>query len=529
MSERSRDARRGCGLLLLSVPLCGLLGLGAGALGIGLVTLLLTLVGCAAPPITVGAIAYPPDGSRVAAGPGWVRVYAYRRGWATLQFESGWIYSQELPREVRLQVDGETVFRWRQGDEGWFPSDPVPLPVRLAPGEHTLRVEVRAGGRTAVDQVRVTAVEAGPWRLASVPVEDGAPAPRLFVDGQGILWWVGPEEAASGQVEVGGIEPDPGGGQLEGPLIPLLGGRAQLLDLNGGGSYLLQLRGPLPPTAAWGSLFPGPSRTLVWRSPLALRRWQGDRWVREGTFPIWSPPDGRLLPVSGREAWALGRGGGARWVDGAWQPLPLPDAEARILRPGVAWAPGRFFLWRDGVWTAVGPLPEELRQPHVLDFSALGEEGTVLTCGGDLWLVRGRWLWDATPEARGRLRIYRWDGEGWTWQDLRVRRDDGDWVWGTLACVGGRPWLAVANGQERAGARRSAFARGLLAFGLGPEADRELGYGGVWRWTDGDRWEPAIQPPLWGNYGGDRLPGEGLGVQARPPGEGRIWIAVARP
>jgi len=134
------------------VPICSLLATGSAGLVLTILLLFLMLIGCAAPPATVGIITYPPNEARLPAGEAFVQVRAYRRGWATLQFDSGWHTSYTHPDAVEVRLDDDVVFTWRKGDPAdWSGSHALSLSVRLTEGEHTLTliVECRAdrGGR----------------------------------------------------------------------------------------------------------------------------------------------------------------------------------------------------------------------------------------------------------------------------------------------------------------------------------------------------------------------------------------------
>ncbi|GEM_PF-4010689 len=523
-----RDVRRGCVIAVLGLPLCGLLTAGVGGLVLALALLLLTLIGCASPPTTVGYIAYPPDGARVPAGEVIVQLYAYRRGWASLQFESGWAASKQPPEAVSLAVDGEPVFTWeRDDDEEWTPRE---LPLSLAPGEHTLSLAVRAGGHTVQDTVTVTAVADRAWRLWRAPEFSDPSAWFLFTDADGQLWRVARPrlEMAGTFVEVTSWQDgeEMAVGEYPGVILGVEERRVRFFNLETGRDITLTLARPLAEEARVGRLYVRQDgrREMLWFPAWPLEMWDGSSWKTSAfRIPLESFAGARVELVRPDDVWYWGRGPGAvRWDGSRWQLIPPPPDSARLVRAAVALEGRTFFLWDGEQWQPTAPVPRP-QDPFALDFAALNSERKVLRCGGLLWVAGNAASWDAdSAEAEQRVRVFRWEGRSWTWQDVRPGDEYGE---GFLVCVGDLPWLVVQRGAKRrleAGGPQAANRLGGRF--LGPESGIPLEVVRLWQW-DGEKWQPAVHAPLWGRYAGDILPGHGLGVVSWATGR----AAVAHP
>ncbi len=526
MSQRSSssDLRRGCALLLVGLPLVGACAVGAGGAVLVLLLFLLMFVGCSAPPLTVGYIAYPPPGTRVAAGQVDVHVWAYRRGWAFLQFDSGWSYSTHPPEGIRLEVDGRTVFTWSRQKGEELPWNPGTIPVTLSPGEHELRLIVEEGRSRAVDAVKVTAVEQHPWQVWSIPsLNEPDAREALFVDVGGELWRAVEGKRDRAWLEVKDLDPALPVGEYGGLLLSIEGRRARFFNLDNGQTYTLTTDESLPAHAATALLL---VRTdglaeVLWYALRPLERWDGVAWQRTD-FRVPVPPT-YLVRSNVRapdDIWFIRRHA-ARWDGQAWHLIERPHAEARFLRDGVALAGDVFYVWDGHTWQATDPFPPT-PDPFVLDFAGLGSEQRVVRCGDSLWFVHNAQSWEPDdPAARGRLRIWRWEGHEWSWKEVSAGEDA--YAYGELACVGRTPWLIVGSARRTLRSGGSQVSNRFGGRFLGPESGSALDYGQVWRW-DGQSWQPAVQPPLWGTYGGDRLQGEGLGVASWSTGR----VAVAR-
>ncbi|MDQ7029003.1 MAG: hypothetical protein Q9O62_04120 [Ardenticatenia bacterium] len=510
---RLQDVRRGCLVVVAGLPVCGFLVAGVGGLVVVLVLLLFTLIGCASPPTTVGYIAYPPDGVRVPAGEMVVQLRAYRRGWATLQVDSGWSASSEPPETISLTIDGQVVFRWAGGDSG----PPREVPVSLVPGEHTLSLTVYATGYTVQDTVTVTAVPSRVWRSWRVPELTDPSAWLLFTDASGELWRVARPrpEIAGAFVDViswrteGALPPE----EHYGVILAADGERARFLSLTAGRDITLTLAVPLPAKAHMGTLYVGAEgpRELLWFPAWPLERWNGRTWAPTSLrVPLSTSVNPHVELVWPDDVWYWSRGrNAARWDGTRWQIIPAPPGDARLIRAAVALEGRTFFVWTGKAWQPTAPVPAP-QDPFALDFAALNSERRVLRCGGSLWMAGNAASWDADdPEAGQRVRLFRWDKRAWTWQDVRP---SDEYSVGFLACVGNVPWfIAQRGGKRRLQAGAPQVANRLGGRFLGPEAGIPLDVVRLWQWQEG-RWRPAVHAPLWGQYAADVLPGSGLGV-----------------
>lgn len=525
--QAGRDIRRGCGILLVGLPVVGVCAVGAGGVALAVLLLWLMLIGCSAPPLTVGYIAYPPHGTRVTAGEVELQVWAYRRDWATLHFDSGWSSSTRPPEALRLEVDGRPVFTWSHRDSEEKRWNPGIVPVSLPPGEHTVHLVVEGGGVKAVDTIIITAEEAHPWQVWSIPgVEEPGAEDHLLVDVDGNLWRAAlVEKPEPTFTVVEAISPPLSAGEYQGPLLRVDGRQVHLFNLEDGRTYTLTTNQPLPPEAAFARVLvrTDGETELFWDTYRPLQQWDGTVWQpTEARLPV-RPSFSSLLRLNWRapdDAWVM-KQHAARWDGSTWHPVEPPVAGARFLRDGVALAGNVFYFWDGQGWQATAEFPPT-PDPFALDFAALGDEQRVVRCGGELWFVGNASSWNPDDSsATRRLRIWRWDGHQWTWEEVFTGQDT--YARGELACVGSSPWLIVTSASRVLTGTPQAVNRFGGRF-LGPESKQPMDGGQMW-WWNGSTWERAVQPPFWGEwfFNVARLSGEGLGYLSRATG--RVTVA----
>lgn len=520
---RGEDTKRGCTILIIGLPICGLVSTGVGGLLLVLLLFLLMLIGCSAPPATVGVILYPSDQSSVPSGEVIVEIQAYRRGWATLQFDSGWSSSKSKPERIVLKVDDTPVFTWQKGDNAdWY--DRLSVPILLDEGDHTLALEVVADGRVARDTVQVTAVEKGasPWHTIPLPNELSEEM-RFIVDAEGRLWRIEAPQSTRTRVlaadVVEGKQSSPVDGT--GVITAIEGATAHFFLLETGTLYRLVLETPLPDEAVVGTLYlrETDESELFWKPYTHADRWNGHAWQ---STDVALPPFPRFARGVGptvwemntpQDVWVLSERSGyaAQWDGANWRIVAPPAPTAKGIRARIALHEGRFWVWDGSGWRAAAPLPDAA-SPHAFDFIFADQ---VLLCGDALFFASPAYEWEPEPDAfLDTLRVFQWDGGAWTWHDVQIAR----FPHGRLACVGGTPWLLSSPRAPR-DAIQSNPPQVRTRFGgrfLGPESNLRLEKGRVWMW-DGAAWREAVQPPFFPFFD-ERLPGNGLGfiIQTSP-------------
>jgi len=135
-----------------------------------------------------------------------------------------------------------------------------------------------------------------------------------------------------------------------------------------------------------------------------------------------------------------------------------------------------------------------------------------MLCGDAFFFVSPAYEWEEAFETyRNQLRLFRWDGQTWRWDDVTVA----PLPYGRLACVGTTPWLVSSAVAPRHTTPRGSpqVAAGWGNRWLGPEASLTRERGRFWSW-DGRTWREAVQAPLWG----DSIGGNGLGLLDRVHG-----------
>nr|WP_290667867.1 hypothetical protein [Ardenticatena sp.] len=515
---RSQETKRGCTILLVGLPICGFLATGIAGLALTMLFLFLMMVGCAAPPATVGVITYPPNEARLPTGEVFVQVRAYRRGWATLQFDSGWQASYTPPDAIEVHLDGVPVFTWRKGDPTEW-RETLSLPVRLSEGEHRLTLMVEADGRTARDEVRVQAIASDTWQVARLSeTERQEVSQYLFIaDSAGTLWRT--REAPANRVEIARIERVEGEtpssfAEAVGVITAVRGTTAHMFLIHSATLVQLDLQAPISPSATLGRIVARPDGTfeLLWYEYLTPERWDGQRW-QASTMQI---PARNALYETPWEAerpddvwiWSRRSQYAAHWDGRGWFIVAPPSRRARLIRARVALEGRRFWLWNGTEWQRTAPLPEP-PSPFALEFDVAER---VVLCGERFFFVSPAYEWEEDVKAyRHQLRLFRWDGHTWTWEDVSVA----PFPYGRLACVGTTPWLMSSAVAPRHAMQRSS-PQVAARWGnrwLGPEATLTGEQGRFWSW-DGHTWREAVQAPLWG----DSVAGNGIGLLDRTHG-----------